>query len=75
MVKENHFSAVSARRELVDTGYVLAFSPPGTPERWQQPLRRGLRLNGSVYTVARLERLKSTVWEIVKYPRPTADNA
>ncbi len=69
MVKENHVSAVSARRELVDAGYLLAFSPPGTPERWQQPLRRGPRPNGSVYTVARLNRENSTVWEIVEYPQ------
>lgn len=68
MVKENHVSAVSARRELVDAGYVLAFSPPGTPEKWQQPLRKGLRLNSSVFTVARLNRENSTVWEIVEYP-------
>ena len=69
MVKTKHGSAVSARRELVDSGYVLAFSPPGTPERWQQPNRKGTCLNGSAYTVARLNHADSTVWEIVEYPQ------
>ncbi len=69
MVKENHGSAILARRELVDAGYVLAFSPPGTPERWQQPPRKGSQLNGSAYTVARLESQESTSWEIVEYPQ------
>ena len=68
MVKTNHGTAVSARRELSDAGYVLAFSPPGTPERWQQPPRKGSQLNGSEYTVARLDLANSTVWEIVAYP-------
>ncbi len=69
MVKENHGSAVLARRELLDDGYVLAFSPPGTPERWQQPNRKGSRLNGSAYTVVRLNHASPTVWEIVAYPQ------
>ena len=69
MVKTNHGSAVSARRELLDSGYVLAFSPPATPEKWQQPNRKGSRLNGSTYTVARLDRADSTVWQIVSYPQ------
>lgn len=69
MVKANHGSAVSARRELLDSGYVLAFSPPGTPERWQQLNRKGISLNGSVYTVARLDHENSTVWEIAEYPQ------
>ncbi len=69
MVKTNHGSAVSARRELLDSGYVLAFSSPGRPERWQQPNRKGICLNGSVYTVARLDWENSTVWEIVSYPQ------
>ncbi len=68
MVKTNHGSAVSARRELLDSGYVLAFSSPGTPEKWQQPNRKGICLNGSVYAVARLEGQQSTAWEIVAYP-------
>ncbi len=69
MVKANHDSAVSARRELLDAGYMLAFSPPGTPERWQLPNRKGARLNGSIYAVARLDRGNSTVWEITDYPQ------
>ncbi len=68
MVRTNHGSAVLARRELLDDGYVLAFSPPGTPEKWQQPPRKGTCLNGSEYTVARLDLANSTVWEIVAYP-------
>ncbi len=69
MVKTNHGSAVSARRELLESGFVLAFSPPGTPERWQQPNRKGSQLNGVAYAVARLDRENSTVWEIVGYPQ------
>ena len=69
MVKENHGTAVSARRELSDAGFLLAFSSPGTPEKWQQPHRKGTCLNGSVYTVARLDLANSTVWEILDYPR------
>ena len=69
MVKTNHGSAVSARRELLDSGFVLAFSSPGTPERWQLPNRKGPHLNGSAYTVARLESQESTSWEIVEYPQ------
>ncbi len=68
MVKTNHSSSVSARRELSDAGFLLAFSSPGTPEKWQQPNRKGSHLNGSVYTVARLEGQQSTAWEIVAYP-------
>ncbi len=69
MVKANHGSVVSARRELVDAGFLLAFSRPGTPEKWQFSMRRGSRQNASVSTVARLERQNSTVWEIVDYPK------
>ena len=69
MVKENHGTAVSARRELSDAGYVLAFSTPGTPEKWQQPRRKGTCLNGSAFTVARLESQQFTAWEIVEYPQ------
>ena len=68
MVKTNHGSAVSVRRELLGDGYLLTFSSPGTPEKWQQPNRKGSHLNGSVYTVARLEGQQSTAWEIVAYP-------
>jgi len=68
MVKTNHGTAVSARRELSDAGFLLAFSSPGTPERWQQPRRKGTCLNGSAYTVARLESQQSTVWAIMDYP-------
>ena len=68
MVKTNHSSSVSARRELSDAGFLLAFPSPGTPEKWQQPNRKGSHLNGSVYTVARLEGQQSTAWEIVSYP-------
>jgi len=69
MVKTNHSSSVSARRELLDSGYVLAFSSPGTPEKWQQPRRKGTCLNGSAFTVARLESQQATAWEIVEYPQ------
>lgn len=68
MVKTNHGSAVSVRRELLGDGYLLAFSSPGTPEKWQQPHRKGSQLNGSAYTVARLESQQATAWEIVAYP-------
>ncbi len=68
MVRTNHGTAVSARRELSDAGFLLAFSSPGTPEKWQQPRRKGTCLNGSEYTVARLDLANSTVWEIVAYP-------
>ncbi len=68
MVKTNHGTAVSARRELSDAGFLLAFSSPGTPEKWQEPRRKGTCLNGSAFTVARLESQQSTAWEIVAYP-------
>ncbi len=68
MVKTNHSSAASARRELLGSGFVQAFSPPGSPEKWQQSNRRGLQLNGSTYAVARLEGQQSTAWEILDYP-------
>ena len=69
MVKTNHSSAVTARRELLDSGYRMAFSPPGAPEKWQQSNRKGICLNGSTYTVARLDHENSTVWEILEYPQ------
>jgi len=69
MVKTNHGTAVSARRELSDAGFLLAFSSPGMPEKWQQPPRKGRQLNGSAYTVARLEGQQSTAWEIMDYPQ------
>ena len=68
MVKTNHGSTVSARRELLGDGYLLAFSSPGTPEKWQQPCRKGTCLNGSAFAVARLEGQQSIAWEIVAYP-------
>ena len=69
MVKTNHGSAVSARRELVDAGYVLAFSPPGTPDKWRLLPRTGTCWNGAAYAIARLENQESTAWEIVEYPQ------
>ena len=69
MVKTNHGTAVSARRELSDAGFLMAFSSPGTPERWQQPHRKGLRLNGATYAIAKLESQELTVWQIEKYPQ------
>ncbi len=69
MVKTNHGTAVSVRRELSDAGFLLAFSPPGTPEKWLQPNRKGSYLSRSTYTVARLEGQQLTVWEIMDYPQ------
>ncbi len=69
MVKENHCSVVSARRELIDAGFVQVFSPPGTPEKWQLLPRRGFGVNGSAYAVAWLESQEPTVWKIVEYPQ------
>ena len=69
MIKTNHGCAAAARRELIDAGFVLAFSPPGTPESWQLLPRRGFDVNGSAYTVVRQESHDSTVWEIVNYPQ------
>ena len=68
MVKENHGSAAAARRELLDAGFLQAFSPPGTPEKWQFPHRKGSHLGRATYTVARLESQQSTAWEIMDYP-------
>ncbi len=68
LVKTNHGSAASARRELLDAGFLQAFSPPGTPEKWQFSRRKGAHLSRSTYTVARLAGRQSTAWEIMDYP-------
>jgi len=58
MVKTNHGSAAAARRELSEAGFIQAFSPPGTPEKWQFPRRKG---SYSTYTVARVDGLPDLI--------------
>ena len=67
MVKTNHGCAASARRELVDAGYVLAFSSSGTPERWSFYDRAGSDPSKPVYTVGWFHGPESKVWEIAEY--------
>lgn len=69
MNKQNHVTRSSVRKELLDHGFVTAFSSPGRPELWCKPGDKSQRFAVQRETLGRSER-----WHIVPYPEPAACN-
>lgn len=63
MQKRNHKTLIAAEQELLQHGFWVAHTRPGTPQRWQKKNRPT-----PAYAVQRETRDRSTVWHIVDYP-------
>jgi hypothetical protein len=69
MKRTGHKSVIAARTELANAGYHLAHTPPdATGEKWQKLPPRNSRKAMPAFAIKRIERPRSTVWEIVNYP-------